>query len=46
VSERELAGIAVHQVETDGKNDVDADGDDDTEEIGIEVIGEVGRDKR
>jgi hypothetical protein len=42
VPEGELAGVAVHQVEGDGEDDVDPDADEDVEVVGIDAIREVG----
>jgi hypothetical protein len=40
VAEGELAGVAVHQVQADGEDDVDADADRDVEVVGVEPAGE------
>jgi hypothetical protein len=41
VAEGELAGVAVHQVERDGEDDVDPDADEDIEVVGIDAVGEM-----
>ena len=41
VAERELAGVAVHQIQRDGEDDVDPDADQDVEVVRIDVIREM-----
>ena len=39
MAQRELAGVAVDEIETDGENDVNADIVEDIEPVGIDELG-------
>src|SRR6187551_879446 len=41
MAQRELAGMAVHQVKRDGQDDVDPDADDDVEVVRVDPVGEM-----
>ena len=41
MAERELARVAVHEVERDGEDDVDADAGQDIQVVGVDVVREI-----
>src|ERR1019366_8571627 len=46
VTERELSGVAVDEIQADGKNDIDADVNHHAEVVAVEVRGEIRNDRR